>query len=88
MKHKIILYQFETCPFCEKVRDKLRGLGLTDKVKKVNMIRDRNNPERKELARKSGVLTVPVMEIDGEFIGESDVIVKKLQEMKDNGEFC
>ena len=88
MKHKIILYQFETCPFCQKVRDKLRGLGLTDKVKKVNMIRDRNDPERKKLAERSGVFTVPVIKINGKFIGESDVIIKKLQEMKDKGEFC
>ena len=48
------------------------------------MERDREDPKRKELAEKSGVLTVPVIEIDGEFIGESDVIVEKLESMKED----
>ena len=88
MKHKIILYQFETSPFCQKVRNKIEELELTGMVEKVNMIRDRNDPERKKLAERSGVFTVPVIKINGKFIGESDVIIKKLQEMKDKGEFC
>ena len=84
MKHKIKLYQFEECPFCAKVRAKLDELGISDKVEKINMERDREDPKRKELAEKSGVLTVPVIEIDGKFTGESDVIIKKLENMKED----
>ena len=84
MEHKITLYQFENCPFCAKVRAKLDELGISNDVEKVNMERDREHPKRKELAEKSGVLTVPVIEIDGEFIGESDVIIEKLESIKED----
>ena len=73
---EIILYQFEECPWCEKVRQKLKELKLS--YKKVNMIRDRENPDRKELYKKSGVLTVPVINIDGKFIGDSSKIIEFL----------
>ena len=41
MGHEIKLYQFETCPFCAKVRDKLEELGF--KYEKKNMSRDRES---------------------------------------------
>lgn len=78
--HKITLYQFEDCPYCEKVRRKLEELKLN--YKKIDAARTREDPQRKMLFQKSGVPTVPVIEIDGKFIGESDVIVKKLEELK------
>lgn len=81
MPHKITLYQFEECPYCAKVRAKLDELGL--EYEKVNVPRDREDPKRKEIAKKSGVLTVPVVDIDGEFTGESDVIVGKLEQLKE-----
>ena len=77
---KITLYQFEDCPFCAKVRAKLEELGF--KYKKVNMPRDREDPQRKEIAEKSGVQTVPVIDIDGTFIGDSDIIIEKLEGIK------
>ena len=43
------------------------------------MIRDRENPERKELFAKSGVPTVPVINIDGKFIGDSAKIIEFLE---------
>ncbi|MEK6819879.1 MAG: glutathione S-transferase N-terminal domain-containing protein [Nanoarchaeota archaeon] len=75
---EIILYQFEECPWCEKVRQKLKELKLD--YKKVNMIRDREDSERKEIYRKSGVPTVPVINIDGKFIGDSAKIIEFLDE--------
>ena len=36
----------------------------------------------KEMSKKSGVMTVPVIDIDGEFTGESDIIVQKLEGLK------
>ena len=77
MMPQIILYQFEECPWCERVRQKLKEMKLD--YKKVNMIRDRENPERKELFVKSGVLTVPVINIDGKFIGDSAKIIEFLE---------
>ena len=80
MAHKIVLYQFEECPYCAKVRAKLDELGFN--YKKVSFLRDREDPKRKEIAKKSGVMTVPVIDIDGEFTGESDIIVQKLEGLK------
>ena len=75
---KITLYQFETCPFCAKVRAKLDEKGL--EYEKVDVPRDRESQERKDIAKKSGVLTVPVIHIDDKWIGESDEIVTYLEE--------
>ena len=75
---KITLYQFETCPYCAKVRTALDAKGV--KYEKVNVDRDRESSQRKDLLEKSNVATVPVIEIDGKFIGESDVIVKYLED--------
>lgn len=74
----ITLYQFETCPFCAKVRAKLEEKGI--EYEKVNVERDREDAQRKEIAEKSGVSTVPVINIDGNWMGESDEIVKFLEE--------
>ncbi len=74
----ITLYQFEDCPYCEKVRGVLKEKGL--KYDKVNVIRDRNDPLRQELAKKSGVPTVPVIKIDSRYIGDSQRIVDYLED--------
>ena len=73
---KIILYQFEHCPFCAKVRVKLDELRLD--YEKVNVSTNREDVLRKELLEKSGVATVPVLGMDGKFIGESDAIISYL----------
>ncbi len=76
---KIILYQFENCPFCAKVRAKLAEKGL--KYEKVDVSTDRSDSLRKKLLEKSGVATVPVIEIEGKFIGESDAIIDYLDSL-------
>ncbi len=75
---KITLFQFEACPFCAKVRTKLEEKGL--KYEKVNVLRDREDSQRKELAEKSGVFTVPVIKIDDKYIGDSGEIIEYLEE--------
>lgn len=75
---KITLYQFETCPYCEKVRQKLAEKRL--EYEKVEVPRNRDDPIRKDLFEKSGVHTVPVIKIDNKYIGESGDIVKYLEE--------
>jgi len=73
---KITLYQFEECPYCAKVRAFLDEKGL--EYEKVNVPRDREDPQRKELLEKSGVGTVPVIKIDDQYIGDSQVIIDHL----------
>jgi glutaredoxin 3 len=75
---KITLYQFPDCPFCAKVRAKLDEKGL--EYEKINVPRDREDPQRKEIAEKSGVATVPVILIDDKWMGESDEIVAYVEE--------
>ena len=74
----ITLYQFETCPFCEKVRNVLDAKSI--EYEKVNVPADRDDPVRKELLEKSGVGTVPVIKIDDKYIGESGDIVAYIEE--------
>ena len=73
----LTLYQFETCPFCEKVRNYLDEHNL--EYEKVNVENDRTNPLRKELAEKSGVQTVPVLKDGDKYIGDSGNIIKYLE---------
>ncbi len=73
----LTLYQFEECPFCAKVRSALEKLKAP--YRKVNVPRNREDPLRKKLFQESGVPTVPVLEIDGRFIGDSEDIVKYLE---------
>ncbi len=75
---EIILYQFEHCPFCAKVRAVLHELKMKYQV--VNVPPDREDPLRKELFQKSGVPTVPVICIDGKYIGDSVKIIAYIQQ--------
>ncbi len=69
----IILYQFETCPFCEKVRNYLEENNI--EYEKVNVAPDREDPLRKEIAEKSGIFTVPVIKDGDKYIGDSQEII-------------
>ncbi len=77
----LTLYQFEECPFCEKVRTYLDEHNL--EYEKVNVPAYREDPVRKELAEKSGVFTVPVLKDGDEYIGDSGNIIKYLEEKGD-----
>ncbi len=56
---QLALYQFETCPFCMKVRREIKRLGLQIEL------RDARNNEtyRDELVRGGGELQVPCLKI-------------------------
>tara|TARA_Y100000310_G_C20644556_1_gene795829 strand:- start:101 stop:340 length:240 start_codon:yes stop_codon:yes gene_type:complete len=75
---KITLYQFEMCPYCEKVRKVLAEKNL--EYEKVNVPHDRDDPVRKDLLEKSGVATVPIIQIDDKYMGESSEIVDYLED--------
>lgn len=66
---KITLYQFEDCPFCTRVRKKLEEKKLEYNTVEV----DRNN---KPKCVKDNNGLVPVIEIDGKFMGDSSRIIQ------------
>lgn len=70
---EVTLYQFESCPFCATVRDKLEEKKI--KYKTVNVSRDRDAPDRQKIAINAGVSTVPVVDFDGSWVGESGDII-------------
>lgn len=65
------------CPYCEKVRKKLDELKLN--FEKINVPMSRNDPLRKKLLEKSGIGSVPVIEDQGKFVGDSEKIIKYLE---------
>jgi glutathione S-transferase len=72
----IKLYQFESCPYCRRVREVLEAKGL--EYEKVDVPLDRE--ERKELFKVSGQYKVPVL-IDGDnIIVDSERIIAYLNE--------
>ena len=66
------------CPYCEKVRKVLAEKNL--EYEKVNVPHDRDDPVRKDLLEKSGVATVPIIQIDDKYMGESSEIVDYLED--------
>ncbi len=71
------LYQYETCPFCEKVRQKLAEMGL--EYEKIEV-----DPANKPEAVISTGGTVPVIDDDGHIMNESGDIVDYLEEKYGN----
>ena len=72
-----VLYQFESCPYCQKVKKKLTELGLEYQVEEVPRARS----ERDTIKKLSGQIKVPVLEdSDGTVIYDSSEIVAYLEE--------
>ncbi len=57
------LYQFESCPYCKMVRERLSALQIT--YINVNVPRDKS--QRHEVEQVSGQRTVPVL-VDGDTV--------------------
>lgn len=72
----LVLYQFETCPYCRRVRDYLEKAGLDIKMK--DTLQD--PAVREELRQLGGKTQVPALLIDGEIMYESNDIIAWLQE--------
>ncbi len=73
----IILHQFQSCPFCAKVRRKLEELDLAYETKEV----PRDRAERTEIKELSDQIKVPVIEdSDGTVVNDSSKIVEYLDE--------
>lgn len=78
---KVILYAIVGCPYCQKVEDYLIENKL--EYERINLPADREDPTRKEIAEKSGVLTTPVIKVGDMYLGESADIIAWLEENKD-----
>lgn len=74
----IKLYQFSGCPFCAKVKNKLEEKGL--EFETIEISHDHDDPGRKEIIQKSGCETVPVIQIDDIYMGESGDIIDYINE--------
>tara|TARA_Y100000310_G_scaffold318437_1_gene372494 strand:- start:1255 stop:1494 length:240 start_codon:yes stop_codon:yes gene_type:complete len=75
----IILWQFESCPFCAKVRDKLSELS----VDFVSVTAPKSNVEKREFLKKMGGQDMTPFIIDTEknvAMYESDDIIKHLED--------
>ena len=77
----LTLYQFETCPFCVKVRREIRRLNLKIELRDVR----KNKADHQELLAGGGQIQVPCLRItkpDGsvQWMYESDDINAYLSE--------
>lgn len=65
------LYQFESCPYCRMVRQKLSDLELTY----VSVCVSRDRARRDKVVEVSGQPTVPVL-VDGDVVlaDENDIV--------------
>ncbi len=63
MAEMIKLYQFESCPYCRMVREKLSELQIT--YININVPRDKS--QRQEVQEVSGQRAVPVL-VDGDTV--------------------
>lgn len=72
----VTLYQFELCPYCHKVRAGLELKGIPYRKVEVNPMNKRELPKLPEGAPRK----VPVLEVDGELLWDSTVILGYLDE--------
>lgn len=64
MNKKIKVYGVSTCPFCKRTKEFLKDKGFDFEDLDVSA----NHDLAKEMIKKSGQMSVPVIEVDGEII--------------------
>ncbi|KAJ6773515.1 MICROSOMAL PROSTAGLANDIN E SYNTHASE-2 [Salix purpurea] len=75
MPKDVVLYQYEACPFCNKVKAFLDYYNIPYKVVEVNPI------SKKEI-KWSDYKKVPILKVDGEqMVDSSDIVDKLFQRM-------
>lgn len=79
MSKNVLIYTFETCPYCIRAKRLLTKNNI--EFKEIDITNDDN--KLNELEKKTGVDTVPQIFVDGNFIGGCD----DLYELYRNKEF-
>lgn len=79
MNKNIVIYTFETCPYCIRAKRLLTKNNINFKEIDITNQDDKLD----ELKEKTGIGTVPQIFVDGKFIGGCD----ELYELYRNGEF-
>ncbi|KAJ4831406.1 hypothetical protein Tsubulata_048557 [Turnera subulata] len=74
----VVLYQYEACPFCNKVKAFLDYYNIPYKVVEVN-------PINKKEIKWSDYKKVPILNVDGEQMVDSSDIINKLVQRIDPG---
>jgi len=72
---KIIIFSTPLCPFCQVLKNYLKEKGFV--FEEVDVSKDEE--KRKELIEKTGKLSLPVTEIDGQLVSGFDK--KKIDQM-------
>ena len=85
----IILYQYEACPFCVKVRRAMKRLGIRTEIREALP----GTPEGQELVQGGGQMQVPCLRIresDGStrWMYESDDIISYLTKVASQPEMA
>jgi glutaredoxin 3 len=74
----IKVYTKDYCPYCDKAKNTLKAEGLS--FEEIDIT---NKPDLYvELKNKTGHMTVPQIFVGDEFIGGSDDLEKKIEEVK------
>lgn len=68
----LLLYHFQSCPYCAKVRNYLEKRGIKVPMKDTHA----DNAARDELVNLAGKTQVPCLVIDGNPMHESDDIIQ------------
>jgi glutaredoxin len=77
MQHKLDLYYYDECPYCQKVLRAMRRLDIEDKITLKNILRSQEAANT--LVRVGGKRQVPCLFIDCDPMYESDDIVAYLE---------
>ncbi|WP_432408582.1 glutaredoxin 3 [Wukongibacter sp. M2B1] len=79
MKKEVVIYTFDTCPYCIRAKRLLNNKGVD--FKEIDITNERER--LKELKKKTNCSTVPQVFVNNKFIGGCDDIVN----LHRNGEF-
>lgn len=72
----LVLYHYQSCPFCVKVRRYMERQGIELPMKDIRLDPD----ARRELLEKGGKTQVPALLIDGQILYESDDIIRWMED--------
>ena len=76
---EILLYQYQICPFCNKIKSFLDYYGLKYSTIEVNPLS--KEEIKTNLSDQTDYKKVPICVINGEVVCDSSVIMRKLQSM-------